>query len=818
MKKVLIYGVGSLSNRGCEALVNSTIAQIDKNISISLATFDYANDKEKVSHRVSKVINHYLNKESDFDDETRKKIECFKSIKFDYNNYESVYQRDVVKEIENSDLCIHIGGDNYCYGSNEWMYFINDKAHELGKKTVLWGASLFDEITDLQLIEDLKKYDLLMLREKISYNAVKRFIDEDKLLLVPDPAFSLKTTKVKMDSWYRGRKVLGLNLSPLTIKTDDNYNSIIKFIDYILNKTDYSISLIPHVTLESVSDMIVLNRLKNDYFDNERVFLERTDYNCSQVKYVISQCDMLIAARTHASIAAYSTFVPTLVLGYSVKSRGIAEDLFGSYKNYVIPSEDLNFENLVSCFKFIDNNKDEIRNKLVEQMKTIGNEAACLFSKMKERLEYLDKKYICDKTKCSGCGACLNICPKNAIKFEKNSEGFLYPIIDEDKCINCGACKNVCPVLNKKNFSDKYIKCYAAKSNNVDIKKKSSSGGIFSHLALEFIHNDGIVYGVTMDNMKAKHVRVSSEKELIKILGSKYIQSNVGFVYKEVLGDLYNGKKVLFSGTPCQIMGLKSFLKKEYDNLYCVSVICHGVTSDYVLNKRIESFERLYDTNVNNIVFRSKRNGWEKTSIEYFSDRVNKNYSFNDDPLMFLYLGNYILRYSCYNCSSKGLNGNGADIILGDYWGVYNVHQDFFDDEGVSCLILKTSKGERLFNKICNNISFVETQYDDIIKYNPSFVDSTSKPLERNKIFDELRNTNINVISDKYKLIKELKIVKENLEKEKNDNYLELQRLSRENSRYFEQLQSIYNSKRFKMTDKIFNAINKVLFFKKKSK
>lgn len=586
MKKVLIYGVGSLSNRGCEALVNSTIAQIDKNVSISLASFDYENDKEKVSPRVTKVINHYLNKESDFDDETRKKIECFKSIKFDYNNYESVYQRDVVKEIENSDLCIHIGGDNYCYGSNEWMYFINDKAHELGKKTVLWGASLFDEITDLQLIEDLKKYDLLMLREKISYNAVKRFIDEDKLLLVPDPAFSLKTTKVKMDSWYRGRKVLGLNLSPLTIKTDDNYNSIIKFIDYILNKTDYSISLIPHVTFESVSDMIILNRLKNDYLDNERVFLERTDYNCNQVKYVISQCDMLIVARTHASIAAYSTFVPTLVIGYSIKSRGIAEELFGNYKNYVLPIEELSSENLISYFEYIDSNKNYIKNKLIEQMKNIGSEAASLYSKMKERLEYLDKNHICDRTKCSACGACVNICPKGAIKLEKNSEGFLYPVIDQDKCINCGACKKKCPVLNNKSFDDKFVKCYDAKSKNSDIRMKSSSGGIFSHLALEFIHNDGIVYGVTMDNMKAKHVRVSSEKELIKILGSKYIQSNVGFVYKEVLGDLDNGKKVLFSGTPCQIMGLKSFLKKGYSNLYCVSVICHGVMSDLFWRKK----------------------------------------------------------------------------------------------------------------------------------------------------------------------------------------------------------------------------------------
>ncbi len=814
MKKVLIYGVGPLSNRGCEALVNSTISQIDKNVSISLATFDYKNDKDNFDKRIKRVVNHHIDKESDFDDEQRKKIKEFDSIKYDYNNYESVYQRNVVKEIENSDLCIHIGGDNYCYGANNWMYFVNDKAHELGKKTVLWGASLFDEITDLQLIEDLKKYDLLMLREKISYNAVKRFIDEDKLLLVPDPAFSLKTTKVKMDSWYRGRKVLGLNLSPLTIKTDDNYNSIIKFIDYILNKTDYSISLIPHVTLEFVSDTIVLNRLKNDYFNNERVFLERTDYNCNQVKYVISQCDMLIAARTHASIAAYSTFVPTLVLGYSVKSRGIAEDLFGSYKNYVIPSEDLNFENLVSCFKFIDNNKDEIRNKLVEQMKTIGNEAACLFSKMKERLEYLDKKYICDKTKCSGCGACMNICPKDAIKFERDSEGFLYPTIDDKKCINCGACRKICPVFNNKTFDEKVVKCFAAKSRNDNIQMKSSSGGIFSHLALSVIHDNGVVYGACMENFSVKHIRISNEKELDKILGSKYVQSNIEFVFKEILEDLNAGKAVLFSGTPCQIMGLRSFLKNDYDNLYCVSVMCHGVMNDFVLDKRIKSFEDFYDTNITDIKFRSKKNGWEKASIEYLSDRINKVYHFNDDPLMFLYLNNYVLRESCYSCSAKGLKGNGADIILGDYWGVNVVHNDMFDSNGVSCIIIKTDKGRKLFDDISDELIITETKYEDIIKYNGAFLDSVSKPLERNIVFNELQNNDIKIIYDRCKYLKECNELRDKLEDVVKNDQKMIQQLESDKKNYYQQLQSVYNSKRFKIVDRIFNLINRLRFKK----
>ena len=190
-KKILIYGIGSLQNRGCEALVNSTISQIDSDVELTAATFDYEHDKNMYRDRIKKIVNHYRQDEKQFTSKEKELYELYKKMPFDYNNYELLYQRDVVKEMKNSDLCIHIGGDNYCYGVNEWMYALNTEAKKLGKKTVLWGASLFDEIKDLELIEDLKKYDLLMLREKISYNAIKDYIEEEKLMLIQEPAFSL---------------------------------------------------------------------------------------------------------------------------------------------------------------------------------------------------------------------------------------------------------------------------------------------------------------------------------------------------------------------------------------------------------------------------------------------------------------------------------------------------------------------------------------------------------------------------------------------------------------------------------------------------
>ena len=234
-------------------------------------------------------------------------------------------------------------------------------------------------------------------------------------MLIPDPAFSLKPQKVTLDKWYKARNVIGLNLSPLTIKTEKNYKDIISLIDYILKNTDYSISLIPHVTVNEVNDLNVLRRIKEDYKDDDRIFLEEKDYNCQQLKYIISKCDLIIAARTHASIAAYSSCVPTLVIGYSVKSRGIAEDLFGNYKDYVLPTDELTKDNLIKYFNYIDNNKDNIKEMLEKKAKKLSLNAKNIYINMQKKLEELDRKKICDYEKCIGCGACKNICSQGAI-------------------------------------------------------------------------------------------------------------------------------------------------------------------------------------------------------------------------------------------------------------------------------------------------------------------------------------------------------------------------------------------------------------------
>lgn len=803
--KILLYGIGSFENRGCEALVDSVIEQIDKETEITLATFDYDNNKKFKKEKIAKYIDHYRRNYNEFTETEKEKYDKLEKMPFDYNNYELLYQRDVIKALTKSDLAIHIGGDNYCYGVNEWMYAINTKAKQLGKKTILFGASLFDEINDLNLITDLKKYDLLMLREKISYNAIKKYIPEEKLMLIPDPAFSLKSKKVELPQWYKNKKIIGLNLSPLTITTDKNYNDIKELINYILKTTDYSICLIPHVTVEEVSDYKILNRIAEDYKNEKRIYLEKANYNCKELKYIISNCQLLIAARTHASIAAYSTNVPTLVLGYSVKSRGIAEDIFGNYKDYVLPIENIDKDTLIEKFEYINKNQDTIRKNLREKMAVIIKESEESYKKMLERLEKLEKETICKKEKCIGCQVCANVCPKKAITLVKNEEGFLYPKIDLTKCINCGLCRKKCCRNIEKNQQTKAIECYAAKSKKKEILQTSSSGGVFYYLAKEILTHQGIVYGATISNLKVEHIRIDNVNDIKKIQGSKYSQSNVKTIFNDVKKDLGENKKVLFSGTPCQILALKTYLAKEYPKLYTVSVICHGVINDNILEKRVKEIEKNFETEIEEINFKSKVNGWDVASIEYKTKRINKAYKFADDPMMSLFVNNYILRESCYDCPSKGKN-NVADIILGDYWGIYHVHPEFFDKKGTSAVIINSEKGSKLFKKVQNKFLLQETKYKNIEKYNSALSESVKRPNERNIIFADIKENSLKLLEQAY-----------------NTQKLELTNekvilLSQKVQSAEQELTNIYNSKRYKFINKLANIKNKLDIRKRRKK
>lgn len=807
MKNLLLYGVGTFKNRGVEAIINSTLNQIDqKDFSITIASHDY--DYNKGLYPDVKHVKHYYKSEA-LTEEERALEKHYQEIPFDYHNFEYLYQKDVVAAMKNSDICISVGGDNYCYSYCTWLYALDSLSHKLGKKTVLWGASLFEEITEDELIHDLSHFDVLVIRESLSYNAVRKWVSEEKIIFAPDPAFSLEKKTVLLNDWYQKRKIVALNFSPLTIQTEVQEKAIYDLIDYLLKETKYSILLLPHVTTEDCNDLEILNKIKKHYNGEDRIFLERGDYNCNELKYIISKCSILVAARTHASIAAYSTCVPTLVIGYSVKSKGIAKDLFGDYRNYVISKDELTSEQLKKNFLFIEEHQDEIKKTLKDKMKEYKKVSANLFQMVLDKIEIQDAKEICQASSCIGCGVCAEKCPQKAITMEEGSQHFIYPKIDLSKCIHCDVCRKVCPILNKKNHVEQSEKiCYAAINQDVEEQRKSTSGGVFSILARAILQQNGIVYGACMEDFKIKHTRITSEKELDRIRGSKYVQSNIREVLGQIKTDLEKEKNVLFCGTPCQIGAVRSFLGKDVSNLILVSVICHGVISQNIFDKYRKEIEIKKNCCLDDFKFRTKAHQWTQSSIEYNIGGDTYVTPFIDDPLMQLYLSNYILRPSCYDCRYKG-GANEADIILGDFWGIEVTDPEMLDQNGVSAVIVNGKKGHEFLEQIdfLRKVKYKYKKLDDITPYNPSLIKNIDCPVERSRVLQELEGNTIYLMSTH---LKEQKIMKEQEEKIKVAN-MKVDGLIAENTKLATQLDQMLNSKRWKLVNQSVNSINKLL-------
>lgn len=349
---------------------------------------------------------------------------------------------------------------------------------------------------------------------------------------------------------------------------------------------------------------------------------------------------------------------------------------------------------------------------------------------------------VVDKYRCCGCAACIQVCPRQCININEDKQGFNYPKVDTSLCIDCGLCEKVCPVLHQGVQKEPVI-VYAAKSKDNNLRLSSSSGGIFSEIATTVIADGGVVFGAKWnEELEVEHGYEETIERLEVFRGSKYVQSKIGNTYIQAKEFLKQGRKVLFSGTSCQIAGLRLFLGKEYDNLITIDVVCHGVPSPLIWRMYLKEVLKIHNnTQSISISFRDKSTGWKKFSVAFKSldsnSRMSRIEIHNKNTFMQAFLSNLSIRPSCFNCPSKG-GKCGSDISLADYWGIEHSHPEFDDDKGVSLVMVNSSKGMEALAKL--DLDKIISGYDQALIHNPCITSSANKNPKYDLFWDLIIN------------------------------------------------------------------------------
>lgn len=356
-----------------------------------------------------------------------------------------------------------------------------------------------------------------------------------------------------------------------------------------------------------------------------------------------------------------------------------------------------------------------------------------------------------NKVYCTGCAACAAVCPTKAIEMEDGGEGFLLPRIEKNRCVQCGSCDRVCPV-GKPVFHGQ-DRAYTVRARNEELRYASSSGGAFSLLADLVIRQGGVVFGCTMaeDCYSAYHVGVEKVEELGKLRGSKYIQSRIGDSYAKAKRALEEGKWVLFSGTPCQIAGLRGFLgEKTYDKLLCVDVICHGTASPWVWKKYLQELEAQFGAKAVAVSFRDKRAGWVTFSLTcHFANGKVYSGLVTQDYFLRGFVADLYLRESCYCCGFKA-EQYASDITLGDFWGVEQVVPELADGKGNSLAIAHTAKGDEALKMLGCECVMQEVPLDKALEKNRPYYHPVAVNLLRDRALAQMRKKPVHRILKKY--------------------------------------------------------------------
>ena len=361
---------------------------------------------------------------------------------------------------------------------------------------------------------------------------------------------------------------------------------------------------------------------------------------------------------------------------------------------------------------------------------------------------------LCNRIECTGCGACYNACPKDAISMQQDKEGFLYPKIDNDICIECKKCEKVCPILGPIYKNDRAAKPFAMISRSEDIRRRSSSGGMFTLLAQYVIGKNGVVFGASYTNgFNVAHLAVSDEKELDNLRGSKYMQSDTSRTYLEVKQWLKNGRIVLYTGTPCQIAGLYKFLgKSNVENLYTADLVCHGVPSGLAFNAYLKKLAQKMNIDVkdiHNFSFRVLERWGYAPSFQFTKTEIHQ-LTPKENLYMMLFLSSRLHRESCYHCKFTTPERI-ADVTMADFWGIGKDKPYKHDtSRGCSLVLANTEKGKALISELEDKMYIEEREWDEALLNNTQLHTSSIRPKDRDEAYTYLFSHDYDTVYNHY--------------------------------------------------------------------